>query len=491
MTNSTWTCLPDTLGIAAFRLNDNNDVACGSIDGVHCAWVDRMPECDRRPTRELSCGAQYKSLYGVSGYDVPGGWCARVRSILQLNGTTIVPSTIPQETTTAPVPNITTPNTTVVVPTAIPATVSPTPTLTDATTSSSDEINTGLYIGIGLVAVAIIVVATCLLARRRRRENPLLKSAHNFKSSPLNVAGVTILTNNGLVHEEADDEVYDRSLHDTNATLTLTSLRSSFQQDLGAITPYQLLPHKLHLLHAEADPTQTAAVNMVGIESYQALYDGNRVVVQKRQLSANVDVQTRVGHLLLRVKLTSAYLVTMHGVLWTKPTELQLVFECMDRGRLKDYLTIANDDEALVTKLDYAVRIVEGLLYIHAKGVTHRNISSSSVYLNARGEAKLCDFGWLREEDDFVDVYSTQRAAPEILSGLQYTVQADIFALGALLKEMAVFKGASTAGVRRSSAAGESLANVVKSCMNWNPTYRPSLLHVRRALRNELHRLQT
>ncbi|OQR94973.1 hypothetical protein ACHHYP_00785 [Achlya hypogyna] len=499
--NSTgWVCLPETLGIAAFHLNANGDTACGSIDGIHCAWVNQMNDCQRNPTRELSCGAMHKAIHGVTGYEMPGGWCNRVRTILN-----VTDPVIPQEPTIRPLP--TTPNVTMPLTPALTindtVTLAPTPLVTPTTVdtteigavSSSPAV---LYCGIALATVAVVMGLGCYMVRWRRRRSALLKSAHYLKSSPVEVTPVVVLTNHGVVQEETldmDDEVYHNTLHDMTATLTMTSLRSSFRQDLSALAPYQLAPHKLHLLQAELDPTHTAAVSMVGIQSFKALYNGNRVVVQKRQLPASLDVQTRVGYLMLRIKLTSSYIVTMHGLTWTKPSELQLVFEAMDGGRLKDYLGTPSAN--LVTKLDYAIRVVEGLLYIHTKGVTHRNISSSSVYLNSRGEAKLCDFGWLREEEDFVDVYSTKRAAPEILSGLQYTVQADIFALGVLLKEMAILKAAVTLRQSQSArrgtigSAGDSLADVIKSCLNWNPAHRPSLLHVRRALRNELHCLQT
>jgi hypothetical protein len=68
----------------AFRLSPSGDPQCLSLDGRSC-WKDSQQTCyDKvespgKPTTTLTCGAQHKKIWGVTGYEDKSHWCSVVR----------------------------------------------------------------------------------------------------------------------------------------------------------------------------------------------------------------------------------------------------------------------------------------------------------------------------------------------------------------------------------------------------------------------------
>jgi hypothetical protein len=122
-----WKCFPYTRHgswwYGAFRLNENGDTQCGSRDGQNCLWVQSLSACSTSPPSSLACGAQYKSINGMTGYGDPNHWCDIMRAQLKTQQTSsrttetpatslpvikhFVPSYTPEIAGTVPIPVLT------------------------------------------------------------------------------------------------------------------------------------------------------------------------------------------------------------------------------------------------------------------------------------------------------------------------------------------------------------------------------------------------
>jgi len=74
--------------------------------------------------------------------------------------------------------------------------------------------------------------------------------------------------------------------------------------------------------------------------------------------------------------------------------KLWIILEFMNFGALTDLL------EEMKGKLDENLcayllrRTLEGLNYLHSRGIVHRDIKSDNILINSEGDIKLADFGY-------------------------------------------------------------------------------------------------
>ena len=100
---------------------------------------------------------------------------------------------------------------------------------------------------------------------------------------------------------------------------------------------------------------------------------------------------------------------------------------------LKEYGTFKNT----VIK-NYTKQILNGLAYLHFKGIIHRDLKGGNVLVNNEGIVKLSDFGCAKNIGSIFKSYagSIGWMSPEMYKGVSYGRQTDIWSLGCTIYEM-------------------------------------------------------
>ena len=87
------------------------------------------------------------------------------------------------------------------------------------------------------------------------------------------------------------------------------------------------------------------------------------------------------------------------------------------------------------------LQLFDGCKYLHDNWVLHRDLKTSNLLLNNRGELKICDFGLARQYGDPLKEYTHEVVtlwyrAPELLLGARkYSTPIDMWSLGCIMAE--------------------------------------------------------
>jgi serine/threonine protein kinase len=182
----------------------------------------------------------------------------------------------------------------------------------------------------------------------------------------------------------------------------------------------------------------------------QAMYNGRQVAV-KEPLIAGVTMGARdrdkfMKELEINHRVHHPACVTFFGAC-IDDDGMMLLMEWMDGGSL--YSALDNHSvEPLLPRLrvSMAREIADGLEYLHANGIIHRDIKSPNVLLTSDFHAKLCDFGLAKLRTLTVASLSATSiaaqgtyawSAPEvILNGEEHTPASDVYSMGIVMWEL-------------------------------------------------------
>ncbi|KAI9101845.1 kinase-like domain-containing protein [Phlyctochytrium arcticum] len=138
---------------------------------------------------------------------------------------------------------------------------------------------------------------------------------------------------------------------------------------------------------------------------------------------------------------------------------------------------------------------LEGLAFLHEKGVVHRDVKAANILLTEEGEVKIADFGVSEQLTQTVGARRTVVGtpywmSPEVISGNGYGTEADIWSLGITAIEMidgvpphhnlhpmrAMFKipFLPSPTVQHPEKASAELLNFLSKCLTKDPTTRPT-----------------
>jgi len=137
-------------------------------------------------------------------------------------------------------------------------------------------------------------------------------------------------------------------------------------------------------------------------------------------------------------KLHHPNVVLLIGVA-DREDSVYIVEEFCVNGSLAQYLQ-KNQDISWETRLTIAIEIAQSLVYIHNKGILHRDLKSENVLMDKYFVCKICDFGLAQKISGSLrmsrNIGTPWWRAPEVDTSDHYTQSADVFSYGILLTEI-------------------------------------------------------
>ena len=155
------------------------------------------------------------------------------------------------------------------------------------------------------------------------------------------------------------------------------------------------------------------------------------------------------------------------------PAGPALILEYVEGQSLDEFLSAGPSDSAKDCIID---DIMDGVDYLHHRGVLHNDIKPSNIVVNPHGAARIIDFGLSLSDDSIYKGCmggSPGYSAPEIMAGKGPAGAAsDIYSIGLLIRQM----------------SGRKYRRVVDRCCRQNPTERyQSIPALKRAIAIRRH----
>jgi len=139
--------------------------------------------------------------------------------------------------------------------------------------------------------------------------------------------------------------------------------------------------------------------------------------------------------------LQDSHIVKFYGQR-TEQNRMYLFLEYAPGGELFDKIE-PDVGMSIAQAQKYFKQLLNGMEYIHSKGVTHRDIKPENLLLGMNGELKISDFGWS------VHAPSSRRTTlcgtldylpPEMIDGKMHDEKVDLWSIGVLCYEFLVGK---------------------------------------------------
>jgi serine/threonine protein kinase len=205
----------------------------------------------------------------------------------------------------------------------------------------------------------------------------------------------------------------------------------------------------MHRIHVDTqfkwsgqDPTTLFdRQDRLGSGAYGSVYkgvdkDGNVLAIKMVPAVGSVAESVEREINILR-SLSNDNIVRYFGCMY-KENVLWIMMEFCGAGSAGDLMARLYGADGSMREDDIACIVasaLKGLVYLHSKGVIHRDVKAANILLTDKGDVKLADFGvsaQLKKDDDKqkTTIGTPLWMAPEVLNGDKYDNRCDVWSLG-------------------------------------------------------------
>ena len=135
-------------------------------------------------------------------------------------------------------------------------------------------------------------------------------------------------------------------------------------------------------------------------------------------------------------EIAKDFIVKLHDT-FSNDAEVCFVFEYLP-GETLYHLMINERNKGWVNY--YCCEVLIALEYLHAHSIIYRDLKPDNIMIDSFGHAKLIDFGFAKTLTGDFRTYTNcgtiGYTAPEVVTGLGYSFQADIWSFGILFYEL-------------------------------------------------------
>jgi cell division cycle 2-like protein len=123
---------------------------------------------------------------------------------------------------------------------------------------------------------------------------------------------------------------------------------------------------------------------------------------------------TSIREINILLTLKHPNIVTIYEIIvGSTTTEVYVVLELMDHD-LKSLMENMYERYFTISSIkNISKQLILGVTYLHSNWILHRDIKTSNILYNNRGETKLCDFGLARRYNNHPEKYSRTVITPK------------------------------------------------------------------------------
>ncbi|CAK62818.1 unnamed protein product (macronuclear) [Paramecium tetraurelia] len=158
--------------------------------------------------------------------------------------------------------------------------------------------------------------------------------------------------------------------------------------------------------------------------------------MKKAELFKYCTIDNLKREIKIQRKLNHPHIIDLDSYFEDK-TNVYLILEYAEGGslfkRIKKQRRLSEDEA-----YHYLYQTCLGIEYLHKMKIIHRDIKPENLLLDAKGNIKICDFGWSTEMDNLKKAFcgTIEYMAPEMIKSQSTNYKLDIWCLGVLLYEM-------------------------------------------------------